>query len=104
VEHQLQQALRTLRAIRQRYETGRDTGSGYLRFDSIHVALGYADMLWITAVIEALEKASSCELELKRTRLENTSPAREPAAADLATPPRRQHPLAREPGVTRLLP
>jgi hypothetical protein len=57
VDHQIQQALRTLRAIRQRYETGRDAGSGYVRFDSVQVALGYADMLWITAVIDALEKA-----------------------------------------------
>jgi hypothetical protein len=53
----LQQALRTLRAIRQRYETGRSTSSDYVRSYSVQVALGYADMLWITAAIEALEKA-----------------------------------------------
>ena len=53
----LQQALRTLRAIRQRYETGRKADSDYVRSYSVQVALGYADMLWITAAIEALEKA-----------------------------------------------
>ena len=53
----LQQAIRTLRAIRQRYETGRSTSSDYARAYSVQVALGYADMLWITAAIEALEKA-----------------------------------------------
>ena len=53
----LQQALRTLRAIRQRYETGRSTSSDYARSYSVQIALGYADMLWITAAIEALEKA-----------------------------------------------
>jgi hypothetical protein len=53
----LQQALRTLRAIRHRYETGRKADSNYVRSYSVQVALGYADMLWITAAIEALEKA-----------------------------------------------
>ena len=57
MDHQLQQALRTLRAIRQRYETGRNAGSGYVRCDSVQVAWGYADMPWIIAAIEALEKA-----------------------------------------------
>ena len=53
----LQQALRTLRAIRQRYETGRKADSDYVRSYSVQIALGYADMLWITAAIEALERA-----------------------------------------------
>jgi hypothetical protein len=53
----LQQALRTLGAIRQRYETGRKADSDYVRSYSVQVALRYAGMLWITATIEALEKA-----------------------------------------------
>lgn len=57
MNERLEQALRTLRAIRQRYETGRDVDSGYIRSGTIQIALGYADMLWITATIEALEKA-----------------------------------------------
>jgi len=51
----LRQALLTLHAIRLRYEIDRknsDTG-----FRSVLVALSCADMLWITATIEALEKA-----------------------------------------------
>jgi hypothetical protein len=57
VDHQLQQAVRILRAIRQRYETRHNAGSGSVRSNSVQVALGNADMPWITAVIEALEKA-----------------------------------------------
>ena len=57
MDQRLQQAIRTLRAIRQRYEAGSDAGSHYLRAYSVQVALGYPDMLWITAAIEALEKA-----------------------------------------------
>ncbi len=53
----LQQAVRTLRAIRQRYEIGRTVDSDYVRAYRVWVALGYADMFWITAAIEALEKA-----------------------------------------------
>ena len=53
----LQQAVRTLRAIRQRYEMGRNVDSDYVRAYSLQVALGYADMFWITAAIEVLEKA-----------------------------------------------
>jgi hypothetical protein len=53
----LQQAVHTLRAIRERYETGRTVDSGYVRAYSVQVSLGYADMLWITAAIEAMEKA-----------------------------------------------
>ena len=53
----LEQAERTLRAIRQRYETGRNVNSEYVRTYGMQVALGYADMFWISAVIEALEKS-----------------------------------------------
>ena len=52
----LQQALRTLRALRQRYEMACN-GNSNSRFLSIQVALSYTDMSWITAAIEALEKA-----------------------------------------------
>jgi hypothetical protein len=52
----LQQALRTLRGIRERHEIAR---AGYLqpRVLTVHVALDDADMRWIAAVIDALEKA-----------------------------------------------
>ena len=63
VDHRLQQALRTLRAIRQRYEIGRSASSDYVRSYSVQVALGYADMLWVTAAIEALEKAVAGNLD-----------------------------------------
>lgn len=52
----LQQAVRTLRAIQESYEMGRNVDSDYVRAYSLQVALGYADMLWITAAIEALER------------------------------------------------
>lgn len=52
----LEQAVRTLRAIRERYEMGRNVDSAYVPAYSVQVALGYADMFWITAAIEALEK------------------------------------------------
>ena len=50
------QALRTLRGIRQRHEIAR---ARYLqpRFLTVDVALDDADMRWIAAVIDALEKA-----------------------------------------------
>ena len=54
-----EQALRTLRAIRQRYETESKVTPGRVRSHTVQVALGYADMLWITAAIEALEKAAA---------------------------------------------
>jgi hypothetical protein len=54
VEH----ALRTLRAIRQRYEAESRAGSERMRSHTVNVALGYADMLWITAAIEVLEKTT----------------------------------------------
>lgn len=53
----LKRAVRTLRAIRERYETGRNRDSTYARAYSVQVAVGHADMLWITAAIEAMEKA-----------------------------------------------
>ncbi len=53
----LHRAVRTLRAIRERYETGRKVDSAYVRAYSVQVALGYADMLWISAAIEALEES-----------------------------------------------
>jgi len=59
MDDRLNQALRTLRAIRQRYETGRDAGSGCMRSYTVQVGLGYADMLWIAAAIEALERATT---------------------------------------------
>jgi hypothetical protein len=46
-----------LRAIRERYETGRSVDSTYVRAYSVQLALGYADMFWITAAIEALERS-----------------------------------------------
>jgi hypothetical protein len=52
-----QQALRTLRAIRQRYETGRQVESGYVRASTVHLALGHADMFWVSAAIDVLEKS-----------------------------------------------
>jgi len=49
----LQQALRTLRGIRRRYEMERTAHPDALC--NLHVALGDSDMLWIGATIEALE-------------------------------------------------
>ena len=54
-----EQALRTLRAIRQRYEAESKVIPGRVRSHTVQVALGYADMLWITAAIEALEKETT---------------------------------------------
>jgi hypothetical protein len=55
----VEQALRTLRGIRQRYEAESKAGSGRMRSCTVQVALGYADMLWISAAIEALEKTGA---------------------------------------------
>lgn len=49
------QAIRTLRAIRQRYEDGRAAHPQVPSF-SVQVALGPADMSWLTAAIELLEE------------------------------------------------
>ena len=51
----LQRAVRTLRAIRLRYEIGRNTHPD-VRFYSVQVAVDSGDMAWITAAIEALER------------------------------------------------
>jgi hypothetical protein len=48
----LQQALRTLRGIRHRYEMQRTAHPDALC--NLHVALGDSDMMWIGAAIEAL--------------------------------------------------
>jgi len=55
----VEQALWTLRAIRQRYEAETSVGREGTRSHTVQVALGYADMLWITAAIEAIEKAAA---------------------------------------------
>ncbi len=52
----LQRAVRTLRAIRERYEVGRNVDGRYVRAYSVQVALGHADMLWVSAAIVALER------------------------------------------------
>jgi hypothetical protein len=57
MDTRLDQAIRTLRAIRQRYETESDAGHGRKRSYAVQIALGYADMRWIGAAIEALEQA-----------------------------------------------
>ena len=62
MDDRLKQALRTLRAIQQRYETGRNVDSDYIRSFTVQVALGYADMLWIAAAIEALEGVAGAPL------------------------------------------
>lgn len=53
----LQRALRTLRAVRQRYETGR-TAHAEGRSYSVHVVVDHGDVAWISAAIEAVEKAA----------------------------------------------
>jgi hypothetical protein len=82
MDDRVEQALRTLRAIRQRYETGSDAGSGSTRSYTVQVALGYADMPWIAAVIETLEKATLRTLSADSSAL----PA---ASASQLPPPRR---------------
>ncbi|HVN45917.1 MAG TPA: hypothetical protein VMT66_11865 [Steroidobacteraceae bacterium] len=52
----LEQAIRTLRGIRHRYETGHATEASDLRAYTVQMSLGYADMRWITAALDALEK------------------------------------------------
>ena len=53
----LQQALRTLRGIRRRYEVERTAHPDMLC--NLHVAFGDSDMNWLDAAIEALEKPSA---------------------------------------------
>jgi hypothetical protein len=62
MDNRLEQALRMLRAIRQRYETESEAGSGRRRSHTVQVALGYSDMRWIAAAIEGLERVTSYEL------------------------------------------
>ena len=50
----LHRAALTLRAIRQRYEIGRNTYPDVL-CHSVQFAVGSSDMAWITAAIEILE-------------------------------------------------
>jgi hypothetical protein len=54
MDEQLERAVNTLRAIRQRYEMERhlrpEAESG-----TVHAAFGDGDMAWIAAAIEALE-------------------------------------------------
>jgi hypothetical protein len=52
----LQRAVRTLRAILQRYEMDRVANS-HTRSHSIQVALGDTDMCWIAAAIKVLEQS-----------------------------------------------
>jgi hypothetical protein len=52
----LQRALRTLRAVRQRYEAGRNAHAD-ARFYSVHVVVDHGDVAWIAAAIGAVEKA-----------------------------------------------
>ncbi|HVN46144.1 MAG TPA: hypothetical protein VMT66_13025 [Steroidobacteraceae bacterium] len=52
----LRRAAATLRAIRQRYETGRLACPG-ARSYSVHVAVDQGDMGWIAAAIDAVEEA-----------------------------------------------
>jgi len=73
MDNRLDQAVRTLRAIRQRYETESDVGSGRRRSHTVHVALGYADMRWIAAVIEALEKTTRGTLSAQSAALPEVS-------------------------------
>jgi hypothetical protein len=64
MDEQLERALNTLRAIRQRYEMERhshpEAGSR-----TVHAAFGDSDMSWIAAAIEALETAASERRKLK---------------------------------------
>jgi hypothetical protein len=52
----LQRALSTLRGVRQRYETGH-TAHPDARYYSVHVVVDPGDIAWISAAIEAAEKA-----------------------------------------------
>jgi hypothetical protein len=92
MDQKLQQAVRTLRAIRQRYEAGRNADFGFVRSYSVQVALGYADMRWITAAIEVLEKAiapsSSDDLErVQRTSVYSSHRTTIAAISHSAHPP-----------------
>jgi hypothetical protein len=55
MDENLVQALRTLRGIRQRYETALKAHPHITTYQ-LNVAIGHADMSWMKAVIEALER------------------------------------------------
>ena len=52
----LEQALRALRGIRQRYELGRNAHPR-ARFYSVNVVVDCGDVAWLSAAIEAMENA-----------------------------------------------
>jgi hypothetical protein len=52
----LRRAVRTLRAIRQRYDMRRHAHPG-ARFFDVQLVVDGSDMAWIAAAIEALEQA-----------------------------------------------
>jgi hypothetical protein len=56
----LRRALRTLRAVQQRYAVGRDSHPA-ARCYTVQLALGSGDMLWVNAAIETLERAIAAE-------------------------------------------
>jgi hypothetical protein len=56
IQMSLERALRTLRGVRQRYETGRNAHPD-ARSYSVHVVVDNGDVAWITAAIEAVQKA-----------------------------------------------
>jgi hypothetical protein len=51
----VQRAVLILRAIRQRYETGRNAHSDPRDY-RVNIVVDYGDMAWISAAIEALEE------------------------------------------------
>ena len=65
----LQRALATLRAIRERYVTGHKAHPD-ARSYSVQVALGSADLFWLTATIEAVERAIDLTEAATRARSE----------------------------------
>jgi len=87
MDERLNQALRTLRALRQRYQTGSDAGSGRTRSYTVQVGLGYADMLWIAAAIEALETAITTSRKYSEDTLGADSLGRHAASASQSPPP-----------------
>ena len=52
----LQHALRTLNAVRERYEIGRHDYPD-ARFYRVHVVVERGDLAWLAATIDALERA-----------------------------------------------
>ncbi len=64
----LQRALHTLRAIRERYEAGRNAHPE-ARCYSVQVAVGHGDMAWISLAIELLQDAQRASPEACLTYL-----------------------------------